>query len=73
MGDTKDTPVTVFCDSQKALKAVNRPSSWKESRFMRGMIYLTTKKLDENGNRIAVYWVPGLLETKKPTYMVAER
>ena len=35
------------------------PLSWKENRFLRGMIYLTTKKLQENGNEMVFHWVPG--------------
>ena len=57
--NTRDIPVTVFCDSQKALDAIKRPPSWKENRFLRGMIYLTAKKLQENGNKIVFHWVPG--------------
>ena len=43
--NTRGIPVTVFCDSQRALEAIKRPLSWKETRFLRGMIYSTAKKL----------------------------
>ena len=53
--NTKNIPVTVFCDLQKALKEIKRPPSWKENRFLRGMIYITAKKLSENGSPLVFH------------------
>lgn len=57
--------MTVFCDFQKASKTINHSTSWKKSGFVRGMIYLTAKKLDRNGNRVAIHRVFGHLDLIK--------
>lgn len=36
--NANDIPVTIFCDSQKALKVVRSPISYKKNRFLRGLI-----------------------------------
>ena len=56
--NTKNIPVTVFCDLQKALKEIKRSLSCKENRFLRGVIYRTAEKLCKNGSLIVIYWAP---------------
>lgn len=43
--NTTNAPVTIFCDSQEALRAIEHPPSHKRNRFLRGSIYEKTKKL----------------------------
>ena len=39
------TLITIFCNSQKALTAIQQPPSEKENRFLKGQICYTVKKL----------------------------
>lgn len=66
--DANNTPITIFCDSQKALKAIQHSLSCKESRFLRGLIYCKAKKLQSNGHSIVFQWIPsysGLIGNEK--------
>ena len=54
-----DVPVTIFCDSQKALIAIARPSTCQKYRFLRDLIYKRTEDLHRNGHHIKFIWVPG--------------
>lgn len=55
----RDVPVTIFCDSQKALIAISRPSTCQEYRFLRDLIYRRAEDLQRNGHHIKFIWVPG--------------
>ena len=54
-----EVPVTIFCDSQKALNAIAHPSTCQEYRFLRDLIYKRTETLHRNGHHIKLIWVPG--------------
>ena len=58
-GIGSDIPVTIFCDSQKALNTIARPSTCQEYRFLRDLIYKRTEELQSNGHHIKFIWVPG--------------
>ena len=53
------TLITIFCDTQKALNAIQHFSSHKENRFLRGQIYHKAKKLQSKGHSVVFRWVPG--------------
>ena len=57
--NTGNTPITIFCDSQKALQAIQRPYFHKENRFLRGQIYHRAKILHSTGHPIVCWWIPG--------------
>ena len=76
MANTEDTPVTIFCDSQKALEAIQHSPSYKENRFLRGIIYRKARTLQENGHPIVLRWVPGhsgLIGNEKANLAVRNR
>ncbi len=52
-----NAPVTIFCDSQEALKAIEYPPSHKRNRFLRGFIYDKTKKLKSNRHCVTIRWI----------------
>ena len=63
-----NTPITIFCDSQKALKTIQHPPIHQENRFLRSLIYQKTGELQSNGHSITIRWVPshsGLLGNEK--------
>ena len=43
--------ITIFCDSQKALQAIQQPSSHNENRFLREQIYHKAKKCKQRFQR----------------------
>ncbi len=51
-------PVTVFCDSQEALRVIEHPPLHKRNRFLRGSIYEKTKRLESNGHHVTIRWIP---------------
>ena len=53
-----NAPVTIFCDSQEALRAIEHPPSHKRNRFLRGSIYEKTKKLESNKHHVTIRWIP---------------
>ena len=55
----KDIPRKIFCDSQKALRAIKHSPYHKENRFLRGLIYEKAEKLENNGQYAAIQWIPG--------------
>ena len=55
----RDAPVTIFCDSQKALKAIQHASSCNENRFLRNLIYQKAGDFQRNGHLVAIRWIPG--------------
>lgn len=66
----RDTPITIFSDSQKALTAIQHLSSSKENGFLRGLIYSEAKELNENRDLITLWGSPshsGLVGMKRPT------
>ena len=58
-GIDSDIPVTILCDSQKALNATARPSTCQEYRFLRDLICKRTEELQSNGHHVKFIWVPG--------------
>ena len=57
--NAKDVPITIFCDSQKALRAIEHSPYHKENRFLRSLIYEKAEKFENNGHYIAIRWIPG--------------
>lgn len=55
----RDAPVTIFCDSQKALIAIQHATSCNENRFLRNLIYQKAGDLQRNGHLVAIRWIPG--------------
>ena len=56
------TPITIFCNSQKALKAIALPFTCQKNRFLRSLIY------QDNGHSITFRWIPshsGLIGNEK--------
>ena len=45
--NAKDIPITIFCDSQKALIAIQHAPSQRENRYLRGLIYDKARELQE--------------------------
>ncbi len=56
--NSKDAPITVFCDSQKALKAIQHTPSEKENRYVRDLIYNRARQLQKRGHSIVFRWIP---------------
>ena len=54
----KNVFLTVFCDSQKALKEIKRSPSWKKNPFLRCMIHCIAKKPCKNSSFI--FWLLAL-------------
>ena len=57
--NSKDVPITIFCDSQKALRANEHSLYHKENWFLRGLIYENAEKLKNNGHYVTIRWIPG--------------
>ena len=57
--NAKDIPITIFCDSQKALIAIQHAPSQRENRYLRGLIYDKARELRESGHSIVFRWIPG--------------
>ena len=55
----RNTLLTIFCDSQKALMTIRQPPSQKENRFLRAQIYCKAEKLKTNGHVVVCRWAPG--------------
>ncbi len=61
-------PITIFCDSEKALTTIRQPTLHKEIRFLREQIYYKAKGLQSHGHIIVFRWTPsdtGLIRNKK--------
>ena len=74
--DDIDTPVTIFCDSQKALRVIGNSPSHKENRFLRGCIYGKVEKLEKNGHHVTLRWIPshsGLTGNEKADQMAKRK
>ena len=56
--EAENTPVKSFCDSQKALKAIEQPYTPQGNWFLRSLIYQKTQKLQDNGCVITIRWIP---------------
>lgn len=64
----RDAPVTIFCDSQKALKAIQQIDSCNKNRLLRNLIYQNVGKVHCNGHLITIRWIPdhtSLISNKK--------
>ena len=57
--NAKDVPITVSCDSQKALRAIEHSPYHKENQFLRSLIHEKAEKFENNGHYIAIRWIPG--------------
>lgn len=52
-------PIAVFCDLQKAFTAIQHaPTSQRESRYIRGLIYDEARELQEKGHLLELRWIP---------------
>lgn len=58
MANTKSIPISIFCDSQEALEAIQHPCSRKENWVLRVTIYRTAGTLQENEHPIVLRCVP---------------
>ena len=56
--DTSNAPITIFIDSQKAIREIQHPASHK-NRFLRGQIYHQTTVLQSTGHHIICQRAPG--------------
>lgn len=66
--NANSTLITIFSDSQKALKVIQHPFSHKENRFLREQIYHKAGKLYNKGNSVICRWIPshtGLVGNEK--------
>ena len=52
--NAKDVPITIFCDSQKAIRAIKRSPLHKENRLLRCLIYEKAEKLESNGHHVII-------------------
>ncbi len=53
------TPITIFSDSQKALRTIALLFTSQENRFLRGQVYQKTEELQRTGHPIIFQWIPG--------------
>ena len=58
-GISRNIPVKIFGDSQKALNAIVYVSTYQKYRFLRSLIYQRTEKLQNNGHHTTFFWIPG--------------
>lgn len=56
--NARDMPITIFRNSQKALKAIEPPYIHQGNRVLRNLIYQKTKELQNDGHPIAIRWAP---------------
>lgn len=56
--NAKNAYIKIFCDSQKAIKAIEHPFIYQGNRFLRNSIYQKAKELQHNGHPIAIRWTP---------------
>ncbi len=52
--DAKRASVTIFSDSQRALRVVGDPPTHKEKRFLRSCNYGKAEKLERNGHPVTL-------------------
>ena len=70
------TPITIFSDSQKALRAIALPFTSQENRFLRSLVYQKTEILQRTGHPFIFQWVPGhsgLIGNEKPNLSARNR
>ena len=48
----RNTQITIFCDSQKALKAIAPPYTSQENLFLSGLVYQKSEDLQRNRHGI---------------------
>ena len=51
--------ITIFSDSQNALRAIALPCTSQENRYLRSLVYEKTEKLQQIGLLITFQWIPG--------------
>ena len=54
--NAKNAPITIFCDSQKEIRAIEHPYIHQGNRVLRNSIYQKAKELQHNGHPIAIRW-----------------
>ncbi len=68
--------VTIFCDSQKAFKAIVLSLTYQGNRFLQGLIYQKAQELQQNGYPITFKWIPnhsGLIKNEKANQAARNR
>lgn len=69
-------PITIFCDSQKALRVIEHLCLHKKNQFLKGSIYKKAKELKSNKHLIIIRWIPnhlGLVDNKKANKVAKNR
>ncbi len=56
--NAKRIPIIVFCDSQKALTAIQHAPSQGENQHLRDLIYDKARELQEKGHSLEIRWIP---------------
>lgn len=51
----KDILITIFCNLQKALRAIEYSPYHKKNQFLKGLIYKKTEKLKNNGYYVTIW------------------
>ena len=51
--------VTIFSDSQKALRAIALPRTSQENWYLRILVYEKTEEIQQIGHLITFQWIPG--------------
>ncbi len=51
--------VTIFSDSQKALRAIALPRTCQENWYLRSLVYEKTEELQQIVHLITFQWIPG--------------
>lgn len=54
----KNVLVTIFCDSQEALRVIKHPPLHERNRFLEGFINEKTKRFESNGYHVTTQWIP---------------
>lgn len=70
------TPIKVFCDSQRALKAITLLFICQKDRFLRFFIYQKAGGLQDNRHPITFQWIPshsGLIRNDKGDLVAKDR
>ena len=55
---TKNTPIIIFSDSQKALTDIRKANEYIGSLCLRKLIYQKTNNLTEQEHPITIFWIP---------------
>lgn len=69
--NNRNAPITIFCDSQKALKIIQHPPFHEKNLVLRSLIHQNAGELQSNGHSIAIWWIlsySGLLRNEKADF-----